>query len=59
MYSKVKEKQEFLTDNKIKEEESTCTKFVILFSKFQRSTGTYVSEMQDFWNYVKVDLNFC
>ena len=59
MYSKVQEKQEFLTDNKIKEEESTGTKFVILPTASFRSTGTYVSEMQDFWNYVKVDLNFC
>ena len=57
MYSKVQEKQEFLTDNKIKEEESTGTKFVILFRKFQEYR--YLREMQDFWNYVKVDLNFC
>ena len=43
MYSKVQEKfQEFLTDNKIKEEESTGTKFVILPTASFRSTGTYV-----------------
>ena len=57
MYSKVQEKQEFLPDNKIKEEESTGTKCVIHFSKFQEYR--YLREMQDFWNYVKVDLNFC